>query len=51
MKKNLLMLNYMVKNQMLLLDIRKVIPGSILSFIPGDFDQSLDTLEKQIDDK
>ena len=34
-----------------LLDIRKVIPGSILSFIPGDFDQSLDTLEKQIDDK
>ena len=34
-----------------LLDIRKVIPGSILSFIPGDFYQSLDTLEKQIDDK
>ena len=34
-----------------LLDIRKVIPGSILSFIPGDFNQSLDTLEKQIDDK
>ncbi len=34
-----------------LLDVRKVIPGSILSFIPGDFDQSLDTLEKQINDK
>tara|TARA_B110000263_G_C15261999_1_gene489281 strand:- start:16 stop:645 length:630 start_codon:yes stop_codon:yes gene_type:complete len=34
-----------------LLDIRKAIPGHILSFIPGDFNESLTILEKQIEDK
>lgn len=35
----------------ILLDMRKAVPGDVLSFIPGDFNKALDTLEDQIDNK
>ena len=35
----------------ILLDIRKAVPGDVLSFIPGDFNETLNTLEDQINNK
>ncbi len=34
-----------------LLDMRKAVPGDVLSFIPGDFNKALDSLEDQINNK
>lgn len=35
----------------ILLDMRKAVPGDVLSFIPGDFNETLNTLEDQINNK